>query len=71
MNGETRDDTHWDEVRKAQVEVAEGDPRGAWIDTDDLNGPKNGLHYTKDGYKTMGKRFAAKAVALIERPPKK
>ena len=23
---------------------------GAWVDTDDLNGDKDALHYTKDGY---------------------
>ena len=57
---------HWMMVRDAQVAVAEADPRGGWIDTDDLNGPKNGLHYTKDGYKEMGTRFAAKAVELVK-----
>lgn len=57
--------THWDMVREAQVKVAESSPRGAWVDTDDLNGPKNDLHYTKDGYKVLGQRFAEKAVELI------
>ena len=57
---------HWTMVRQSQVEVAESDPRGAWVDTDDLNGPKNGLHYTKEGYKILGKRFAAKAINLIK-----
>lgn len=57
----------WDVVRKAQVAVAEGSPRGAWVDTDDLNGPKNGLHYTKSGYAELGKRFAEKAIALIKK----
>jgi len=56
---------HWTMVRDAQVEVAEADPRGGWIDTDKLNGKRNGLHYTKDGYKEMGARFAEKAVELI------
>ena len=56
---------HWTMVRDAQVEVAEADPRGAWIDTDGLNGPKDGLHLTNDGYKEMGTRFAAKAVELV------
>jgi len=59
---------HWTKVREAQVRVAEAHPLGEWVDTDDLNGPKNGLHYTKDGYKTLGERFARKAVALIRRP---
>jgi len=31
---------HWTMVRKAQVAVAEADPRGAWVDTDDLNDGK-------------------------------
>ena len=57
---------HWQMVREAQVAVAAADPRGAWIDTDDLNGANNGLHYPKDGYKAMGERFAAKAIALVQ-----
>jgi len=58
---------HWEIVRKAQVQVAESSPRGAWVDTDDLNGPKDGLHYTKEGYAELGKRFAAKAIKLIRK----
>jgi hypothetical protein len=57
---------HWTMVRQAQVAVAESDPRGAWVDTDDLNGPKNDLHYTKKGYKILGEDFAAKAINLIK-----
>ena len=61
-------------VRKAQVAVAEASPRGEWVNTDDLNDKKNkktqkvhhDLHYTKDGYKILGKRFAEKAIALIK-----
>ena len=57
----------WDLVRQAQVDVAEADPRGAWLDTDALNGPNDGLHYTKDGYDKMGEGFAAKAIELIKK----
>lgn len=70
-NGNTRY-KHWDEVRAAQMKVADDDPRGAWIDTDDLNdkpdkngGTRNDLHMTKDGYKLMGERFADAALKLI------
>ncbi len=56
---------HWTKVRETQVSVADSSQRGSWVDTDDLNGPNNGLHYTKDGYKTLGQRFADKAIALI------
>jgi hypothetical protein len=56
---------HWDMVREAQVKVAEDDPRVAWIDTDDLNGKKDGLHYDKAGYAELGKRFAEAALKLI------
>ena len=58
---------HWKEVREAQVKVAEDSDKGDWIDTDDcaLKGDK--LHYTKDGYKLMGQRFAEKAIALIKK----
>jgi len=60
----------WDQVRKAQAEVAEADRRGAWVDTDDLNGAHDGLHYDRDGYKTLGQRFAEKAIELIKRSEK-
>lgn len=59
--------SHWMEVRKAQVAVAEKSSRGAWVDTDDLNGPRDGLHYTKEGYTELGKRFAEKAVELAKK----
>lgn len=57
---------HWDKVREVQVAVAEADPLAGWIDTDDLNGDKNDKHYTaKEDKKTLGTRFAQKAIALI------
>ncbi len=56
---------HWELVRKAQVAVGEKNDHRAWVDTDDLNGPKDGLHYTKEGYAELGKRFAEKALDLI------
>jgi hypothetical protein len=62
---------HWTMVRKAQVEVAESSNRYAWVDTDDLNGAKNGLHYDPEGYETLGKRFAEKAIELINNNPNK
>ncbi len=66
--------TDWEQVRGAQVEVAEASPRGAWVDTDDLNDGlnrkgeevSNNLHYTPEGYQTLGARFAEKAVELIQ-----
>jgi hypothetical protein len=66
---------HWTIVRKAQVEVAEAYPRGAWVDTDDLNDGKNepgklihnDLHYSKEGYKKLGERFAEKSIELIKK----
>lgn len=66
---------HWTLVRKAQVEVAEADPYGAWVDTDDLNDGKsrtgkeitNDLHYSAEGYITLGRRFAEKAIYLINK----
>ena len=65
---------HWKVIRKALVDVAESDPHGAWIDTDDLNDGKdkagkiikNDLHYSVKGYRSLGKRFAEKAIALIK-----
>ncbi len=63
----------WVTVRKAQVAVANADPRGEWVDTDDLNDRKQGdkvihdLHYTAEGYKLLGQRFAEQAVRLIRK----
>lgn len=64
---------HWTRIRDVQVEVASADPRIEWIDTDDLNDGKNGkgkdieddLHYSVDGYRLLGSRFAEKAIDLI------
>jgi hypothetical protein len=61
---------HWDAVRTIQEKVASSDPRGAWVDTDDLNGEKNDLHCTQEGFTELGKRFAAKSVELLSKPSK-
>lgn len=63
----------WDLIRKEQVKFSEETPKGAWVDTDDLNdGIKRGgkeikddLHYSKEGYVTFGKRLADAAIKLI------
>lgn len=66
------DDTEWQNVRKAQIAVATKDKRGAWVDCDDLNNKEKGgvkhndLHYTKEGYELLGRRYARQAKALIE-----
>ena len=67
----------WDLVRNAEMEIAEADPRGAWVNTDDLNDRKNskgeeiknGLHYSVKGYELLGERFADKAIMLIKQNP--
>ena len=66
----------WNKVRDIQVKLAKDNSRGAWVDTDDLNDGvndggkkiKNDIHYSAEGYKTLGKRFAAKAIELIKKP---
>ena len=65
---------HWTMVREAQVKVAESDPRFKWVNTDDLNDGlnrrgrliRNDLHYSAEGYKTLGSRFAESALKLIK-----
>jgi len=65
----------WTMVRNIQVKVAESYPRGAWINTDDLNDGlsrdgiivNNDLHYSKHGYEVLGKRFAEKAIDMIKK----
>lgn len=41
---------------------------GQWVDTDDLNDfpdSPNDLHYTNEGYRLLGERFAEKAINII------
>lgn len=56
----------WNALRNVQVKVAESSPRGAWVDTDDLDGEKVDLHHTPEGYRKLGERFAEKAAALVK-----
>lgn len=66
---------HWTMVREAQVKVSESDPRFVWVNTDDLNDGlnrkgkqiRNDLHYSAEGYKILGKRFAESALKLIRK----
>lgn len=65
---------HWTMIRDIQFKVAESNSRFGWINTDDLNdgldrkGKKiqNDIHMSAKGYIVMGKRFAKKAIELIE-----
>lgn len=64
--GKQIDNPHWELVRKAQVAFANKSERAVWIDTDDLNGEKNELHYIKpDGYEQLGKRYVAAAAKFL------
>ena len=64
----------WPAMRKLQMAMADADPLGAWIDTDDLNNMtdantgklRNDVHYTPEGYKIFGQRLAEKAIALTD-----
>jgi hypothetical protein len=66
---------HWTMIRDIQVKVAESNSRFEWINTDDLNDGlnrngkeiKDDLHMSAEGYVTMGKRFADKAIELIKK----
>lgn len=60
----------WKEMRAVQQKLAEDDPMGTWIDTDDLNGgneekPGGDLHYPKDQVSALGQRFARAALAQL------
>lgn len=54
-------------MRTTQVKLANASPLGGWIDTDDINGDKDDLHYPKGeaGKIALAKRFAAEAIELI------
>lgn len=62
---------HWKSVRNIQVTFGDKEPHSAWVDTDDLNGPQNGLHYTKEGYAQLGSRFAVKTIDLLSKSSEK
>jgi hypothetical protein len=55
-------------IREIQVEVANGYPKGSWINTDDI--PRVGgvdVHYADpEGYILLGSRFADAAISLIK-----
>lgn len=63
----------WTVIRDIQVKVADSSKRFRWVNTDDLNdginraGRKiqNDLHYSAEGYKILGERFAAEALQLV------
>lgn len=57
---------HWTMIRQAQMDVAKTYPNCALINTDDLNGDINDLHYTDEGYKIFGKRLADEAIKMIK-----
>jgi hypothetical protein len=56
----------WTDVRQALMTVAESEPNTVWVNTDDLNGGRDRLHYTEEGYKKLGRRFANEAIELIK-----
>ena len=55
----------WATVKAKQEAVVKADPLTALVETDDLNGEKNGLHYDGPGYTELGKRFAEAALKLL------
>jgi len=73
LSDHLKNNESWDAVRAAQEKVAKDDPLVGWVDTDDLNNIKkatgqviDGLHYTKDGYKILGQRFADQLILLLK-----
>ena len=64
---------HWTMIREVQMEVAENNSHFFWIDTDDLNDGinrkgkkiKNDLHYSANGYRVLGTRFAEACIEAL------
>jgi len=62
-----RSNPKWEEMRKVQMKLADENPRACWVDTDDLNGEKNSLHYVRpEGYRKLGERYVEAARKLIK-----
>ncbi len=65
---------HWTMIRDVLVQTANAHPKGAWVDTDDLNDGlnaqgaeiENDLHMSVEGYTLLGKRFADASIKLIQ-----
>ena len=60
-------DPNWKAMRDVQVKLAEDTDHGEWIDTDDLSEPEHGVHFPKENYEKLGRRFAEKAITLIRK----
>ncbi len=64
--GNPVENPQWEMMRNAQMAFADASAKAVWIDTDDLNGENNELHYIKpEGYDILGERYAEKAIDLI------
>ena len=64
----------WKRMRAVQQKLADDDPMGAWIDTDDLIGgdksnPPGDLHYRGEQSVTLGTRFAKAALKQLASKP--
>lgn len=55
-----------DAVRSAQMNLADGDPYAAWVNTDDLSLSSDGLHFDSAGSQVLGNRLADAYVNLPE-----
>jgi hypothetical protein len=60
----------WKLMRKVHQQIADADPMGAWIDTDDLNGgdednPAGDLHYPAEESIRLGERFGQAALKQL------
>jgi len=63
--GLKKSNPEWKMIREIQMQFADSSPRARWVDTDDLNGKRNSIHYNSDGYKKLGERYVATAIELI------
>ena len=62
-----RSNPTWEEMREVQMKLGNENPRACWVDTDDLNGKKNSLHYVRpEGYRKLGERYVEAAKKLIK-----
>ncbi len=71
INDSYMSDPHWAAMRDVQVKLAENADHGAWVDTDDLSEPDDGVHFPKEKYPSLGNRLAGKAIDLIQQNNKK
>ncbi len=62
---DARNDKYWKKIRSIQMNFSYDGKLVPWVNTDDLNGQEDDLHFTPGGYLELGRRFARTAAEQL------